>query len=332
MRPRLLEPLPLPHFSGSDGRYAQHNGTMGYPPSSCMLPPRPPALQTPFVEERPIERPRTSEPRLRPPLETIAFPAQLRLRTSGEPAGPQGPFAGPGESFVLPLSLQNKITGLAASASKAQWTATWETQLTAWALVPECEDGVQFLEPLVARRLDQTLAVEPVQLLAIRPEECSTSNGSSLRYGECFHLRAVGFEDLYLGHAGSSGGARWLRSPTKDPPANSRFAAHGGELGETILFGRPLSLQCVASPQLEEESDLDSESDDNLTPRAAEDARVARLWAKNQRCAAGQTRAGGCGSQQDCLPVTESCLAGSLFSRLADVDHGVFRVTLLPAS
>lgn len=284
------------------------------------------------MEEMPNERPRTSEARLRLSLETISFPAQLTLRASSELAGPRGPFACPGEAFVFPLSMQNKIVGLAASASNAQWTVDWGTEMTAWALVPECKDGVQLLEPLVARRLDRTLAVEPVQLLAARPEDCSTSNGLPLRYGECFHLRAAEFESVYLGHAGSSGSTCWLRSPTKVPPTNSRFAAHGGELGEPILFGRPLTLQCIASPTPEEESDLDSESDDSLTPRAAQDASVARLWAKQQRCAARRTQVGGCSGQQDRLSGTGSSLDASLFSRLADVDRGVFRVTLLPAA
>jgi len=331
MRPRLLEPLPFPHCLGGDARYATNTGAMGYPfvpPVRCMLPAGPATLQKPFAE-MPIERPRASEPRLRPPVESVSFPAQLTLRTSTEQAGPRGPFSGPGEAFVFPLSLQNKIAELAVSASQAQWTVDWGTQMTAWALVPECKDGTQLLEPLVARRLDQTLTVEPVQLLATRPEECSTSNRLPLRYGECFHLRAAGLESFYFGHSGSSGGTCWLQSSTKVPPENSRFAAHGGELGEPILFGRPLSLQYVASPLPEEESDPDSESDDALTPRAAEDARIARFWANKQRCAAGRTRVGGC--QQDGLAGTGSCFDASLFSRLADVDRGVFRATLLPA-
>jgi len=328
MKPRFLEPLPLPHPGGSDARFATNDGAMGYPPSRCMLPVCPSALHQSCVEQMPNERPRTSEPRLRPPVETISFPAQLRLRASGESAGPRGPFADQGEAFVFPLRLQNKIAELAISASKAQWSADCGTRLTAWALVPECKDGIQLLEPLVARRLDQTLAVEPVQMLVTRPEEGSMPNGSPLRYGECFHLRAAGLESLYLGHAGSAGGTCWLQSSTKVPPTNARFAAHGGELGEPILFGRPLSLQCVASPPPEEESDLDSDSDDCLTPRAAEDARIARLWANEQHCAAGRTRVGGCNDHHK----SGSCLDGSLFSRLADVDRGVFRATLLPVS
>ena len=84
-------------------------------------------------------------------------------------------------------------------------------------------------------RIDRTLAVEPIELVAERQGALE----GPLRYGEGFRLRAAGCRDLYLCHGG---GVAWRCG---GQPKAARFAAHGGELGKALRFGRPLLLRRV---------------------------------------------------------------------------------------
>jgi len=235
-------------------------------------PPKAPASRAVFVPPERLfagaERPKTAE-RKGPRLGCVGF-SSLRLRGPGEAAGPFG-WSGPGDNMVLPLETQHVVRQLAdalhgaadAGAPAAETHVTDGAELTVWAIAAQAEDGSCTLEPLAARRADSTpgsLAVEPVEMAVERQttsELSSEVSAGPLRYGEGFRLRMAG-GGLYLAHG--SGALRWERRRA-EMPRNSRFAAHGGELGTPVHFGRQLKLQRLSSPEPECESEPESSSD-----------------------------------------------------------------------
>lgn len=314
----------------------------------------PPADKTSFVPpQRPgtggsssSSRPRTAE-RSKPPLGAIAFPAHLQLRASGEAPGPLGPFASPGEALVVPLETQDAVRDLVAACSKGKARVCDGACLTAWTLLDaSAEATCQLLEPVAARRLDRTLAVEPIELVAERQGSAGAGagDGGPLRYGEGFRLRAAGCSGLYLGHGGDSDGLRWLQSPSaarEDLPAaprGTRFAAHGGELGAPLLLGRPLSIRRVSSPPPSEASDSDAEEpesdddDDGSESDSGQQRRRVRFQRKALPKAAASDASAAKPGNSLCglLPEAARYAQEGLFSRPADQATSPFDVAFLP--
>lgn len=293
------------------------------------------------------ERPRTAGSRNRPPLGgDVAFPAQLHLRGPGDPSGPQNPFASPGECLVIPLETQYAIRSLAAACGEGRSFVRDGTLLTAWALVSEGSGSAapHVLEPLAARKVDCTFAVEPIELAVERlgAHYADDVDGQvSLRYGEGFRLRAAGCSTLYLCHGGAAGGLCWRApssgaspSSTPVPPPHSRFAAHGGELGAPLLMGRPVLLQRVVSPppspEESEVSDSDCDSDGSFAPPPRRC--VPRQGSgRSQEPKSKVEVATAAALTQVFLPETRQYQAEGLFSRAGD-SGGVFPVTFLPLS
>lgn len=167
-------------------------------------------------------------------------------------------------SSTAPVAIEATATPCALEDCSVGHSEVMEgARLTVWAISAHAEDGSCMLEPLAARRADSTpgsLAVEPVEMTMQRQvatETSTNSPGVALRYGEGFRLRMAG-SSLCLSHG--AGALRWERS-REEWPRNSRFAAHGGELGAPVHFGRRLTLQRVPSPEPECESDSESSSD-----------------------------------------------------------------------
>eukprot|EP00434_Breviolum_minutum_P039466 symbB.v1.2.035049.t1/scaffold4640.1/size37052/5 len=141
-----------------------------------------------FVPPQRLARPRTAEKA--PALAVVSFPARLQLRAPGEVPGPPGPFTGPG-NLVLPLDTQDAVKVLVSACAEGKTEIIDGSCLTAWTL-PESSRS-QDLEPLTARRIDRTLAVEPIELVA---ERQGGSQEGPIRYGEGFRLRAAGTKAL----------------------------------------------------------------------------------------------------------------------------------------
>lgn len=292
-------------------------------------------------------RPRTAE-RSKPPIAAVAFPAHLQLRASGEAPGPLGPFASPGEALVIPLETQDAVRDLVAACSRGRAQVCDGACLTAWTLLDaSAEASCQLLEPVAARRLDRTLAVEPIELVAERQGSAGAGagDGAPLRYGEGFRLRAAGCSGLYLGHGGGTDGLRWLQSPSaalEDLPAaaprGTRFAAHGGELGVSLLLGRPLSIRRLFSPPPSEASDSDAEdlqSDDEdecESDSGEQQRRRVRFQRKALPKAAAGSQASAKPGNSPCalLPEAARYAQEGLFSRLADQAASPFDAAFLP--
>eukprot|EP00927_Polykrikos_kofoidii_P050197 TRINITY_DN44115_c0_g1_i1.p1 TRINITY_DN44115_c0_g1~~TRINITY_DN44115_c0_g1_i1.p1 ORF type:complete len:465 (-),score=77.99 TRINITY_DN44115_c0_g1_i1:367-1761(-) len=139
----------------------------------------------------------------------------------------------------------------------------------------------------------------------------------------------------YAGHSslsgGSVGGLCWARvaedgeSSTsacgRGRPHGTRFAAHGGELGQPVRLGRPIALIRVASPAVEESESEDSD----LDPETACLLRGAGSLAPTPRASVHSLGDGFVRTQQarrDGQP---------LLSRFADASPA-FPATFLPAA
>jgi len=236
----------------------------------------------------------------------------------------------------MPLDAQQAVREIAAKCGSCQSPVTDGSCLTVWAVTARSPEAPHYLEPLAAQRLDRTLAVEPVELVAERAVHGDEEEPPPLHYGECFRLRVGGCSNLYLGHSGCDGGMRWITSSADPmdeevhpPPSNTRFAAHGGELRDPLLYGRSLTLQRVPSPAPAEESGSDSDSDDGaLSPRAAADAKAMRAWARASRRKGAQPEDGDAAAPT--TPDAARCVREGLFARVADAEEGVFPAAFLP--
>lgn len=309
-------------------------------------PPKAPVTRPVFVPPERLfegaERPRTAE-RKGPRLGSVGF-SSLRLRGPGEAAGLLG-WSGAGNNMVLPLETQHVVRQLAdslhgAADAGAPSSATHVmdgAELTVWAISAQAEDGSCTLEPLAARRADSTpgsLAVEPVEMAVER--QTASALGSDLlagplRYGEGFRLRMAG-GGLYLAHGG--GALRWERRRA-EMPRNSRFAAHGGELGTPVHFGRQLKLQRVPSPEPECESEPESSSD------SAESESERLLRGHHRRLNEGRrprpktaptppaARAGKSARDNASGTLRDAEVGSGLFSRIADAG-ATLPATFLP--
>lgn len=316
---RLLEPLPQsPGMSKPPKpQLFQRPLHAGYGGAACIdLQDDMPAFNPPLRprtaegELRFVERPRTADSRGRAALKlgSVLFPSQLRLRPFTEAPGMDTPWASPGEALVLSLELQCKVRESAAANGEAGWEVTDGTQLTVWAAVVQPEDGTCTLEPLVAKRVDQSLAVEPLEVVVELQGASGSESPRTLRFGEGFRLRLAGAA-LYLSH--SNGHIHWERKPAdadQQWPHDSRFTAHGGELGASVRFGRHLSLQRISSPppsDSESDSGSSSESDSERILRGAPPRRnhAARAAARSRGYEAS---------------ATAKCFPDGFVSRLAD--------------
>lgn len=241
-------------------------------------------------EMRFVERPRTAD-RAAKKIGGFSFPSQLRLRPLTEAPGLDTPWANPGEALVLSLDLQCRLRETAAAAADAVLEVTDSAHLTVWAMAPQPQEGSCVLEPLVARRVDHSLEVEPVEVVVELQTSGASSTPKNLHFGEGFRLRLAG-GGLYLSHSG--GHMHWERKPAEGWPRDSRFTAHGGELGAPVRFGRHLTLQRINSPppsDSESESESSSESDSERILRGAplhrrRDAKAAQSPAKSSDDAA----------------------------------------------
>lgn len=295
------------------------------------------------------------------PLRDISFPSALDLRSAEEAPGARGPFSGRGDQ-VLPLAAQDMVRELLrcskqCASSEAHvipgnrflvWAVQAEHDMAAAA--DENDSGVvAVVEPVAADRTDSVgLEVHPVELqIERRQASTSSSSVSPLRYGEGFSFRRVGVgKPQYLCHAGGEG-FRWAAATLEEravlPPPNSRFTAHGGELGAQLLHGRPTALQRLSSPRRVAQSpsqreESDSESDCSSSDCGSSESESERLLRRAARGAVAPSRRK---TRQDLesrrklnAAAEASSAAGmdGLFSRLADTQSGVFRVVLLPTS
>mmetsp|Transcript_84384 Transcript_84384/g.149225 ORF Transcript_84384/g.149225 Transcript_84384/m.149225 type:complete len:370 (-) Transcript_84384:51-1160(-) len=342
LRRKLLQPLARPPVAPptTEGGYA---GQQEVPALEVDRPFDVPFVQTNFAPpNRPATsstdsgRPRTAQSA--PALGGVSFPAQLRLRAPGEAPGPLGPFAGPGEALVIPLETQDAVRELVA-ACRGRAQVTDGACLTAWSLLDAPSEGSnQLLEPIAARRLDRTLAVEPIELVAERQGSYGAGgDGAPLRYGEGFRLRAAGCSGLYLSHGGDKGGLRWqqgLGEEVLEAPHGCRFAAHGGELGAALLLGRPLSLRRVLSPppDSDSESEDDYEDEESCGSESESEHRKVRFQRprkvsskdEGKKAEAKPSATGGL------LPEAARYAEEGLFSRLADQADTAFPATFFP--
>lgn len=240
-------------------------------------------------------------------LAVVSFPARLQLRAPGEAPGPVGPFSGPG-SLVLPLDTQDAVKELVSACAEGKAEINDGTCLTAWTLP---EGRSPDLEPLTARRIDRTLAVEPIELVA---ERQGGSQEGPIRYGEGFRLRAAGTKALYLGFEGL--GSCWKSGSDRVPPTGTRFSAHGGELGAPLHFGRPVSLRRVLSPPPSEvDSDPEFSDDDAERPDSEESSKEPKST-----------------TSSPLLPESAGYVKEALYSRAADKVDGAVLVAFLPLS
>lgn len=256
--------------------------------------------------QRPARPPTAERTRV---LAVVSFPARLQLRGPGEAPGPPGPFSAPG-NLVLTLDTQDAVRELVSACAQGKAEIMDGTCLTAWTAAQPPE-----LEPLTARRIERTLAVEPIELVAER-QGGEGSSAQVLRYGEGFRLRAAGTRGLYLGHEGV--GTCWKSAQDLAPPRGTRFAAHGGELGAPLQFGRPVSLRRVPSPPPSEaDSDLEYSDDEAGSPSTQE-----KLVGEEPKST----------SSSPLLPESAGYVKEALYSRAADKADEAVTVTFLPLS
>jgi len=339
---KLLDPLPRPG-EGLPGGGRAPESFMSLKPPALPRNPRTDNSETIRTDERPAFnpplRPRTAEGGVRIPerprtadraakrLGTVSFPSSLRLRPLTEPPGPDSLWAGHGEALVLSLDLQQSVREAAMSEGAE---VTDGMLLTIWAIAAQPDDGSDnlgtcLLEPLVARRPNRSLAVEPVEVVVELQSKGGNASCSSrasargLRFGEGFRLRLAGV-GLYLSHSNEHVHWERLLSETDHPwPRDSRFTAHGGELGTSVRLGRRLSLQRIASPpQSESESEVESSSE-------SESERILR-GAPPRRCRAVQAATPSAISGTDGAATD---FPGGLISRVAD-RGAVLPATFLP--
>lgn len=261
-------------------------------------------------------RPETAERSGRPALGSeIAFPAQLHLRSAGEPANSPGFWTRQSGALMLSLQAQHEIRRIAGACSENSVQVSDGAYLTAWAVdSQERDNGPQLLEPLAAHSLHKSLEIEPVEMVLERQHASTEEDAATpLCYGEGFRLRTKG-TDLYLTHAGIGGALGWARNAQesvigqKIAPHSLRFTAHGGELGAPVLFCRPISMQRVRSPAPDEDSSSESEDDSEHFRRMRKQERKGMPGAMIDRCPQDQE---------------------GLFSRLADKGN-VFHATFIP--
>lgn len=247
------------------------------------------------------------------PLSVVSFPAKLCLRARGEAPGPLGLF-GSREALVIPLETQDAVRDIVAACAKGTAPVMDGSCLTLWTLVDASSQAMQ-LEPIAARRIHRSLAVEPIELVAERQGDAPREG--AIRYGEGFRLRAAGCGALYLGYPGGDG-LCWKSGEAESPkpPAGTRFSAHGGELGASLCFGRPVSLRWVPTPPA---SDTESDSDDDRPP--AKEAAEASAAARPCR---GSAPADGL------LPEAAKYAQEGLYSRMADKADSAVPVAFLP--
>jgi len=336
LRRKLLQPLARPPVAplATEGGYAGEvaalqveRPAMDLPFAAPFAPPNRPATAS-----TDSGRPRTAQSA--PALGAVSFPAQLRLRAPGEAPGPLGPFAGPGEALVIPLETQDAVRELVAACSGGRAQVTDGACLTAWSLLAgPAEASNQLLEPLAARRLDRTLAVEPIELVAERQGSMGAGGGDGgpLRYGEGFRLRAAGCDGLYLGHGGDKQGLRWQQAVDEalEAPQGTRFAAHGGELGAALTLGRPLSLRRVLSPAPESDSEDDYEDEESCGSESECEHRKVRFQRPQKVPLEAEEKAAKL-PMTGLLPEAARYAEEGLFSRLADQAESAFPVTFLP--
>lgn len=265
-----------------------------------------------------------------PPLANVRFSAGMSLRRAGENVTASSVWSKPKEIFVLPLQMQTAVRDLAAETSAERREICDGMRLTVWVVNPENEEtSSPLLEPLAARSPDQTLAVEPIDLIIERGSgPCVTSPSvTPLRFGESFRLRDAS-SVFYLGHGDDCTSLRWTRLEAGEDAAahhNLRFAAHGSELGAPLLFGRPIVVQRVPLPPPTGD-DADSDSSDYDSSESESDRMlrgVAPRRALKQRAHHDTTSAnsqGACSLIVDC---------DALLSRLAD-GGSTFSAALLP--
>lgn len=263
-------------------------------------------------------RPRTA-PRVAKPLSRITFPGKLQLRGPNEAAALPSQWAAPRGDLVFPLERQSVVRQLVEECGAEHLEVTNGSHLSAWVMnARECDAAPLVMEPLAASRVDRSLAVEPIEFIIHQPLKTSRS----LHYGEPFRFKAAN-SDLYLCHGGDEGGLRWERFAGKGScPHNLRFAAHGGELGAPLLFGRSLKLQRVRSPAPSSESESETESSDSESEQHRHCRRQQLTSAKRVAPASEAT----CSQT---LPAPSCEIPGPLISRLGDTCE-MLDVALLP--
>lgn len=329
MRKMLLEPLPRPPGAFPESnmsamasltpkpplapRRPQASKDRGQDSENFVLPLRP---RTAEGGVRCVERPQTAD-RTAPRLGSIRFASQLHLRPFAELPGADNPWASPGEAFVIALEMQDMVR---EAASHTGIDLVDGMQVTIWTTTTDPDKGTCILEPLVARRLDRSMAVEPVEVVV--ESTASSSGAQPLRFGQGFRLRLAG-GGLYLSHA--NGHIHWERPhPEEDQqwPHDSRFTAHGGELGAPVRLGRHVSMQRINSPPAsdsESEVESSSESDSERILRGAPPRRCCRA-----KPVAASAKSGGYNS----TGATTKEFGDDLISRLADRDS-VLPITIL---
>ncbi|CAE7620396.1 unnamed protein product [Symbiodinium natans] len=253
-------------------------------------------------------RPQTAERSV--PLSVVSFPAQLCLRARGETPGPLGLFGSP-EALVIPLETQDAVKDIVAACAKGTAPVMDGSCLTLWTLVEARSQAMQ-LEPIAARRINRSLAVEPIELVAERQGDGPREG--PIRFGEGFRLRAAGCGALYLGYPGSDGLCWKSGDEPLTPPAGTRFSAHGGELGAPLSFGRPVSLRWVPTPPPSEATESDLEDDERPLASESEEA-------SHRPCR---------GAARDLLPEAARYAQEGLYSRVADKADSAVPVVFLP--
>lgn len=339
-RRKLLQPLPrIAGYPSVEGEVESQPLRISWADRPPLLPKDSSKLKTAKAEtaasfsSRPPSRPGTAN-RARPPLSVVAFPARLQLRGPSEAPGPLGPYAAKGDALVIPIATQHAVQDLITACSHGLSQLRDGSCLTAWVVLDGFSEGkCHLLEPLAARRLDRTLAVEPIELVAER--QGAIANGGSdsqpLRFGEGLRLRAAGCSGLYLGHSGAQGGLCWIQAATNmsasSGPKCTRFAAHGGELGAALMLGQPVSLRRVLSPPVSDSESDEEEEDpysDSEFPARSSNVTATRL-AGNQVNTSSET-----GLTSSLLPEARHYAEEGLFSRAADQVDSSVPVTFLP--
>eukprot|EP00929_Paragymnodinium_shiwhaense_P016717 TRINITY_DN12531_c0_g1_i2.p1 TRINITY_DN12531_c0_g1~~TRINITY_DN12531_c0_g1_i2.p1 ORF type:complete len:548 (+),score=123.32 TRINITY_DN12531_c0_g1_i2:110-1753(+) len=313
-------------------------------------------------------RPGTASRSAAQALTNVAFPPKLGLRISGDASGKVDKrWCSSGEIFVLPLETQGAVQEVSAACAAAKLEVVELARLSVWALHPQegasqkpgLSDQVRWMEPLAAMRTHALASasasmrgvpasVNPIEMVL---ERCGTASSSSssgslerstaLKYGECFRLR-VADSGLYLAHGPQAGGEaqgqlRFERVAPSESAADRRglrFAAHGGELGKPLLFGRPLSMLRVPSSALSEQSETDSDlSSDSSSESESELLIRGAMLRRRERAAAREAKTQRLRERQrEAEEQQQQAVAGCsmLLSRLAD-GPGPLQLTVLPA-
>lgn len=230
------------------------------------------------------------------------------------------PWGSAGEVLVLPLELQKATRELAAACERRSCDVTAGARVTVWAasgVAPACDGGMapaRSLEPLLAQRMDRTLAVDPVEVI-IEPQSAPAAADRSkpIHFGEGFRLRCAEGRQLYLAHD-AEGKLFWRRHTggLAQLPENTRFTAHGGELGTSLHLGRVSSILRLSSPPREEESESEESSD----PDSDDDKVVAM---RRRQLRAARLDAAKAAKAAESEPICTLPPGGrALFSRLAD--------------